>query len=138
MNSPVEIVVWDPALPNSEAQLKQVLALHKLNKATLGPMPDAAFRDRGSNRGLVLAVGAVGVVGYTLYDTPRYHTVKLVHVCVGKFGRGASVAKQMIDLIVGANPNRGTLVAACRGTTHSTRSGLRWACALPPTNLAGH
>lgn len=111
-----ELVVypWDPSGEEAGAEYDRVLGLHRENKATLGHLPYAAFDEAGRRGRLVLGVVDGEVQGYVLYSTPRQQTLKLVHVCVAKQGRGIGLAKAMIAEVITANPDRAMLAAHCR------------------------
>jgi len=110
----IECTVWDAESDLNEEQFSAVLALHRENRATLGPMPDAAFRERAKHKGLLLGVQDGEIVAYLLYDTPRHHHIKLVHVCVRENARGNGVAKAMVDMAIKLHPRRSLITAACR------------------------
>ncbi|MBU6512737.1 MAG: hypothetical protein KGR99_10565 [Betaproteobacteria bacterium] len=108
------VIVWDPESPDAAAQFEAVLTLHKVNRARLGPMPDAAFRDRAKHRGLLLGVKDDTITGYILYDVPRSNLIKLVHVCVGETARGTGLARDMVDTAIRLHPRRSLITASCR------------------------
>lgn len=110
----VDVVVWDPASTDAEAQLNAVLAIHKANRGTLGPMPDAAFRERARHQGLLLGLVDASVSGYVLFDIPRSNLIKLVHVCVTDGARGTGLARDMVQLAIQLNPHRSEIAASCR------------------------
>lgn len=110
----VTVVAWDPDSPEASAQFDAVLALHKANKATLGPMPDTAFRDRAKHCGLLVGLVDGVISGYVLYDIPRSNLIKLVHVCVSSTARGNALASAMIEEAIRLNPRRSQIMAACR------------------------
>jgi predicted nucleic acid-binding protein len=109
----IVIDVWSPSHPDQEAILAGVLGLHKVNKKSLGFLPDAAFHDRARAGALIVARRENAVVGYTLYDRPRSH-LKLVHVCVDSSERKSGIASQLIDRMVADNPNATGYEAHCR------------------------
>lgn len=108
------VVAWDPEAANADTHFQEVLAIHKANRARLGPMPDTAFRDRVRHRGLLLGLREDVVVGYVLYDVPRSNLIKLVHVCVSDAARGTGLAREMVDAAVALHPRRSLVVASCR------------------------
>lgn len=108
------IAVWDPESATADDQFAAVLALHKANRATLGPMPDTAFRDRAKHKGLLLGLQDDQLVAYALYDIPRHNLIKLVHLCVGEDARGSGVARALVDEAIRLNPRRSMITAACR------------------------
>jgi hypothetical protein len=110
----VNVTVWDPTSPKSEVELATVLALHKANKATLGPMPDTAFRERARHHGLLLGTRQGQVAAYMLYDIPRHNLIKIVHLCVSDSARGSGFARALTDAAIGLNPRRSMITAACR------------------------
>lgn len=110
----VEVVVWDPASANADTHLNSVLAIHKANRATLGPMPDTAFRERARHQGLLLGLVDGIISGYVLYDIPRSNLIKLVHVCVMENARGTGLARDMVQTAIQLNPRRSEIVASCR------------------------
>ncbi|MBT2495819.1 PIN domain-containing protein [Microbacterium sp. ISL-59] len=101
-------------MDSADAALQGVLALHKANRATLGPMPDAAFRDRAKHKGLLIGRRDDQVVAYVLYDIPRHNLIKLVHLCVRADARGAGWARTLVDAAVGLHPGRSLIAATCR------------------------
>lgn len=109
-----DVVAWGPEHPSADHLLGGVLALHKANRATLGPMPDDGFRDRARHGGLLIASQAGQVVAYALYDIPRYNLIKLVHVCVNREVRGEGWARTLVDAAVERHPGRSFVTAACR------------------------
>ena len=105
---------WSPDGPDAEREFQQVLALAKNAKATLGFLPDAAFRNAAAHRGLLIGVDFDGTVaGYVLYS-PARGLIKLVHVCVAPHFRKQNVARQLVDLAVALNPAATAVQAACR------------------------
>lgn len=105
---------WSPDGPDAEREFQQVLALAKNAKATLGFLPDAAFRNAAAHRGLLTSVDFDGTVaGYVLYS-PARGLIKLVHVCVAPRFRKQNVARQLVDLAVALNPAATAVQAACR------------------------
>ena len=110
----VDVVVWDPDRAGGQAEFDTVLAIHKANRARLGPMPDTAFRDRAKHNGLLLGLLDGVIVGYVLYDIPRRNLIKLVHVCVGDQARGSGLARRMVDAAVRLHPRRSLITASCR------------------------
>lgn len=110
---PVAIDVWSPEMPDSAPLLDGVFSLYKVNKKSLGFLPDAAFHDRAAVGALILAHENNTVVGYTIYDRPRSH-LKLVHVCVDESARKSTVASLMVDKMVASNPNSIGFEAHCR------------------------
>lgn len=109
-----DIVVWDPEDPAADVLLDGVLALHKANRSTLGPMPDDGFRDRARHGGLLIASTSGRVVAYALYDIPRHNLIKLVHLCVSRDVRGAGWARALVDAAIRRHPGRSFVTAACR------------------------
>jgi predicted GNAT family acetyltransferase len=77
-------------------------------------MPDMAFRDRAKHQGLLIGLIDESVVGYVLYDVPRSHVIKLVHVCVGEAARGTGLAREMVDTAIRMHPRRSLITASCR------------------------
>lgn len=110
----VNVVVWDPASLEAESQLQAILALHKRNRARLGPMPDTGFRDRAKHNGLLIGFVDDAITGYVLYDVPRSNLIKLVHVCVSEAARGCGLAREMIGTAVRLHPRRSLITASCR------------------------
>lgn len=110
----VGVVAWDRDAVDAEAQLNSVLAIHKANRARLGPMPDAAFRDRERHKGLLLGLVDELIEGYVLYDIPRSNLIKLVHVCVSDTARSTGLAHAMVDAAIAMHPRRSLVTAACR------------------------
>lgn len=110
----VEVVVWDPASADADAQFKAVLAIHKAHRGTLGPMPDTAFRERARHQGLLLGLLDAQIAGYVLYDVPRSNLIKLVHVCVGNAARGTGLAREMVEAAIQLHPHRSLVSASCR------------------------
>lgn len=110
----VRVAVWDPGAPEADEQFSAVLALHKLNRSTLGPLPDTAFRDRAKHNGLLLGIRGSQVIAYLLYDIPRHNLIKLVHLCVDESARGSGIARALVDEAVRLHPRRSMVAAACR------------------------
>lgn len=110
----INVVAWDPATVDAEVQFNSVLAIHKANRTRLGPMPDAAFRDRARHKGLLLGLVDEEIRGYVLYDIPRNNLIKLVHVCVSDTARGTGLARILVDTAIALHPRRSLITAACR------------------------
>lgn len=110
----VSIAAWDPVSVTGDDHFAAVLALHKANRTTLGPMPDAAFRDRAKHRGLLLGLQDAELVGYMLYDIPRHNIIKIVHLCVDADARGSGLARALVDESIRLHPGRSIITAACR------------------------
>lgn len=110
----VDVVIWDPTRSDAEEQFAAVLALHKANRATLGPMPDTAFRDRAKHSGLLLGCRDGATVAYLLYGIPRHNLVKLIHLCVDSNARGSGIAKSLVEQAISLHPSRSMLTATCR------------------------
>ncbi len=108
------VIAWDAEASAATDQFDGVLALHKSNRSTLGPMPDAAFRDRARHKGLLIGVDSNDIVAYALYDIPRHNVIKLVHVCVSESARGTGIARALVDEAIRLHPNRSIISAACR------------------------
>lgn len=96
-----------------ERLLKEVIALAKSQKATLGFLPDAAFTDRINRGHLVVAVIEGQVVGYVLFDL-RSSQIKLIHVCVDPQQRGENLGKRLLDFVVSNQPMARGMIAHCR------------------------
>jgi predicted GNAT family acetyltransferase len=110
----IEVRHWNPGSIQSAAEFEKVIELHRQSKATLGPLPFAAFAEAGNQGRLI--VGAIDgeLRGYVLYGTPRHHTVKLVHVAVDRESRKSGLAKAMVELAIASHPGRSTITAHCR------------------------
>ncbi|WP_172405838.1 PIN domain-containing protein [Clavibacter michiganensis] len=110
----MNVVVWKADLPDAQVQFDAVLAIHKANRARLGPMPDTGFRDRAKHGGLLVGVIDDAIAGYVLYDVPRSNLIKLVHVCVGNQARGTGLARVMVNTAITRHPRRTFITASCR------------------------
>lgn len=110
----VAVRAWDPSAPAAEEEFQTVMELHRSSKATLGHLPFTAFREAGKRAHLLLGTVDGVVCGYLLYSTPRYQTLKLVHVCVSKDARSRGLARDMTLAAIQANPGRAILTAHCR------------------------
>lgn len=108
------VAVWNPGSAGADEQFESVLRIHKAHKASLGPMPDAAFRDRARHQGLLLGYVNDDLRGYVLYDIPRHNLIKLIHVCVESSSRGSGLARTMVNAAISLHPQRSLITAACR------------------------
>jgi hypothetical protein len=104
---------WSVLMPDAERVLGDVQKLAKLNKKTLGFLPDAAFSDRALAGTLAIAIRNEELVGYALYSLPRSH-IKLTHVCSVPSVRGSGLGAGLIEYIVERHPERTGLIAHCR------------------------
>jgi hypothetical protein len=91
----------------------EVLALHRADRAVLGFLPDAGFRERAQRGTLLGALDHGELVGYALYDLPK-DTVKIVHLCVCGSRRESGVARLLIDYLDARHADRRCLQLACR------------------------
>lgn len=110
----IGVRLWHEQASTAKEDYARVIELHRKNKATLGPLPYAAFADAGASGRLMLGMVNGEVCGYVLYGTPRQQLLKLVHVCVGAQARGSGLAKAMVDAVIASNPGRTTISAHCR------------------------
>ena len=109
-----EAYAWSGDQPEAERRFQQVLALAKSAKATLGFLPDAAFRNAADHRGLLVSVDSDGTLaGYVLYS-PSRGRIRLVHVCVAPRFRKQNVARDLVDLAIELNQGARAVQAACR------------------------
>ena len=121
----IDITIWDPTDTDANKQLEDVLTLHKANKATLGALPDQAFKDRARHRGLLIGYQDSEPIAYLLYDTPGLLTIKLVHLCVESSQRGNNIPRRLVSKAISLHPHRAYLKATCRdsyGLDHFWRS----------------
>ncbi|WP_427160340.1 GNAT family N-acetyltransferase [Aliinostoc sp. HNIBRCY26] len=94
--------------------LETIIKLGDSNSATLGFLPDGAFRRLGDEgRILGFIIKDVGCVGYILYDTNR-HRVKLTHLCVDKQWQGRGIAKLLIKKLKEITSHLYGILLSCR------------------------
>jgi predicted GNAT family acetyltransferase len=110
----IDVRHWDPEDVGATVEFERVIELHRQSKATLGPLPFAAFEEAGRRRRLILGAVDGQIGGYVLYGTPRHHTVKLVHVTVDRALRKSGLAKAMVEFAIESHPDRSTITAHCR------------------------
>lgn len=124
-NANVRLEVWNSSDPDADSTFSSVIQLHRESSSTLGLLTFAAFEEAGRRQRLVLGLVDGVVQGYVLYSTPRHHTIRLVHVCVGRSARKIGLAKSMVEFVIAQNPDRTTITAHCRadyGLDHFWRS----------------
>lgn len=101
------------AAPRSR-RLEEVIALHRRYSRTLGFLPAGAFEEYAADGTLIVAVsGAMGTVGYALYDLPR-DEVALRHLCIDEAMRGQGVARLLVEEIASRHRERRGIRLRCR------------------------
>jgi hypothetical protein len=113
-DEPLILRIWDEQGAAALSEWRQVLAIAKKQKATLGFLPDSAFGDRARAGRLLIAARGEQVLGYTLFDLPRSGQIKLRHVCADPSARGLNLGLQMIDRIAELHPSATGMIADCR------------------------
>lgn len=113
-DEPLILRIWDEQGAAALSEWRQVLAIAKKQKATLGFLPDSAFGDRARAGRLLIAARGDQVFGYTLFDLPRSGQIKLRHVCADPAARGLNLGRQMIDRIAELHPSATGMIADCR------------------------
>jgi hypothetical protein len=113
--------------------LREVIALAKTHRATLGFLPDSAFRERAQSGNLIVARRGELVLGYCLFDLPRAGHIKLVHVCVADLARGLQLGNKLILRTIELNPLAIGVLAYCRRDYRMDRFWASAAC-LPEAN----
>lgn len=111
---PINVFPWNPSAKDAADDFDRVIELHRGSKATLGHLPFSAFDEAGRRGNLILGEIDEVIQGYVLYNTPRHHTLKLVHVCVGPDARRTGLARRMVEFAIAANPDRSVVAAHCR------------------------
>ena len=99
--------------PESGQDFAGVLMLSKLAKATVGFLPDSAFRDRAERGTLLIARAGESVAGYVLYDLPR-DEVRLRQLVTDPAYRKLGVARLLVDELVRRHSSRRGIVLECR------------------------
>lgn len=95
------------------SQFSAVLKLSKRAKATVGFLPDSAFRDRAA-RGTLLVVLVEGeVAAYVMYDLPR-REVRIRQLVTGPEHVHRGHAKSLIDELVRRHGARDGIYLECR------------------------
>lgn len=98
---------------NPSEQLAAVLGLAKSARATVGFLPDSAFRERADSGTLIAATVDGQVVGYALYDLPR-DEVKIVQLVVRSAQRRSGIARALIEAVCARHPSRRGIALSCR------------------------
>lgn len=99
--------------PESGPLFESVLRLSKLARATVGFMPDSAFRDRAVRGTLLLAMSRDLVVGYLVYDLPR-DEVRIRQLVTDPAARGTGAARLLVDEVANRHSGRRGIVLECR------------------------
>lgn len=95
------------------SDFEAVLALSKLAKATVGFLPDAAFRER-AERGTLLVARIDGrLSGYVLYDLPRSE-VRIRQVVVATDVRHSGIARALVNELASRHASRAEMLLECR------------------------
>ena len=96
------------------SDLPLLLELHRPAKATLGPLPDEAFRDRLLSGHAILALSDGHPAGYVLFDVGSRAVIKLVHLCVDPRYRSGGIARALVNSIIEDHPGALAITARCR------------------------
>jgi len=99
--------------PRSGAEFDAVLSLSKLAKATVGFMPDSAFRERAQTGTLLIACVGGMVAGYVLYDLPR-DEVRIRQLVTDTKHRGKGIARHLVEELADRHPTRRGIFLECR------------------------
>lgn len=95
--------------------VRQLIALGDLYKATLGVLPHAAYHQYADDGTIVAALDGDKLLGYSVFaDRKTRQDLKLIHLCVGLNGRGRGVARAMVQSISDRYPNAMGIAAYCR------------------------
>ena len=78
---------------------RDVLALHRSAKATVGFLPDEAIRERVLRGTLLVIEDESKMIGYVLYDLPR-DVVTIRQLVVDRSARQAGVARLLVDALI--------------------------------------
>jgi len=76
--------------------LERVMALHRLHSKTLGFLPAGAFEENTKGGRIIVALEQDALLGYLLFRVARGRAA-IVHLCVGKDGRGRGVARLLVE-----------------------------------------
>lgn len=93
--------------------LEQVVNLGDKNSKSLGFLPFAGFRAAAADHRIAVAMDGESVLGYCLFDLPR-DVVRIVHVCVSEAGRGAQLARALVDAVGDRHADRLGMLLKCR------------------------
>src|SRR5689334_10758481 len=100
--------------PASGHLFESVLRLSKLAKATVGFLPDTAFRDRAERGTLLLAIDRDGdVAGYVLYDLPR-NDVRIRQLVTRRDMERRGVARVLVEHLARLHASRRGIILECR------------------------
>lgn len=99
--------------PGSGPLFDAVLRLSKQAKATVGFMPDDAFRDRAARGTLLVAAHRDDIRGYVLYDLPR-NEVRIRQLVTAADARRQGIARHLVDELAGQHSSRRGIVLECR------------------------
>lgn len=99
--------------PKDAAQVSEAVALGNLARATLGFLPEGAYRDAASNGTLLLARDGSGVVGYALYALTQ-RRVRLTHLCIDPRRRKQGIARALVDWISEHHADYPGILVRCR------------------------
>ncbi|MFD0576152.1 GNAT family N-acetyltransferase [Dactylosporangium darangshiense] len=111
-----------PVDVGDEAGIKAAIALGNRSRATLGPMPFAAYTDAAGKGTLLLAYTGDQVIGYALYALARSR-VRLAHLCVDQAFRNRRVALRMVEFISDRHADHLGIAVRCR---HNYNLGEMW------------
>ncbi len=96
-----------------DENFREILALGRSARQTVGFLPDSAFAERARQGTLLAYVDDQKVGGYVLYDLPR-DEIRVVHLVVAPQYRGNGVARQLIDAVADEHPDRRGMLLHCR------------------------
>lgn len=104
------------------ADIAAAVALGNASRATLGFLPEGAYRDAAAKGTLLLARDGRTVVGYALYALTQRH-VRLVHLCVDEGRRAEGVARLLVESISERHRDFPGILVRCR---HDYGLGDMW------------
>ena len=78
------------------ALLREVIAIGKANRSTLGFLPDGAFEEHAAKDQILVAIQDERLAGYVLYRVAR-EKATVVHLCVENEKRGQGVARGLVQ-----------------------------------------
>ena len=94
--------------------LDDVFALYRKDSATLGFMPEGAFRQAISNRRLLVAKDGDKIVGYLFFRIARGRAA-VVHLCVTPAERGRGFARMLVQTLKENTTHLECVTLRCRG-----------------------
>ncbi|MEV6963208.1 GNAT family N-acetyltransferase [Streptomyces sp. NPDC051207] len=101
--------------PGQKELIDKAVALGDRYTKTLGLLTPPAYRKHAEDGGLLVAVEADEVIGYSLFGLPKRSAhVRLAHLCVAEEQRGRGIARMLVDEIKGRYPQRLGIKAKCR------------------------